>query len=92
MEIRVLIKLTNGGKCFDAAADLGIKVCQLDNWDVDQATRAVAETVNAESARTGVRIAAYWAGWPGRHVWNFKEGPSTLGLVPRKAGVCVSTR
>jgi len=82
MEIGVIVKLTNGGKCFDHAAQFGVKVCQLDCWDVTQATDEVAETVMAESKRTGVRICAFWAGWPGKHAWDFTNGPNTLGLVP----------
>jgi sugar phosphate isomerase/epimerase len=29
-----------------------------------------------------VRAGSFWAGWPGPRVWNFVEGPATLGLVP----------
>ena len=29
-----------------------------------------------------IRITAFWCGWRGPNVWNFTEGPKTLGLVP----------
>ncbi len=29
-----------------------------------------------------LKITSFWGGWSGRNVWNFSEGPTTLGLVP----------
>ncbi|MCP4398809.1 MAG: sugar phosphate isomerase/epimerase, partial [bacterium] len=29
-----------------------------------------------------VNVTAFWAGWSGPKVWNFLEGPETLGIVP----------
>ena len=29
-----------------------------------------------------MRISTFWAGWSGPKVWNFTEGPVTLGLLP----------
>ncbi|MBN8218659.1 MAG: sugar phosphate isomerase/epimerase [Spirochaetes bacterium] len=82
MEIGVINSLKDGGKCFDHVSQFGLKVCQLCSWDPSLATRAVAETVLAESAKSGVRVCAVWGGFPGPAKWNFPEGPSTLGLVP----------
>lgn len=31
-----------------------------------------------------LRITSFWCGWSGPNVWNFTEGPTTLGLVPEK--------
>src|SRR5690606_23372177 len=36
----------------------------------------------AEAAQSGINITALWAGWPGPKVWDFIDGPTTLGLVP----------
>jgi len=82
MEIGVINSLTNGGRCFEHVSRFGLHVCQLVSWDVSQATPEIAETVKAEAARAGVRICAMWSGVPGPAVWNFVEGPLTLGLVP----------
>jgi L-ribulose-5-phosphate 3-epimerase len=82
MEIGVFNSLGNGGKCFDHVEQFGVKVCQLGVWDLTQATPEAAEVVKSESARTGVRVCAVWAGWGGPAAWNFTEGPITLGLVP----------
>lgn len=82
MEIGVINSLVNGGKCFDHVEQFGLKVCQLVNWDVNNWKPEYAETVKSESARTGVRICALWAGYPGPGEWNFTGGPVTLGFVP----------
>ncbi|MBE6931137.1 MAG: sugar phosphate isomerase/epimerase [Clostridia bacterium] len=29
-----------------------------------------------------LRITSFWCGWSGPNVWNFVDGPGTLGLVP----------
>jgi sugar phosphate isomerase/epimerase len=84
MEIGVINRLHNGGKCFDHVEQFGLKVCQLTVWDPAMATPEVAEVVKAESARTGVRVCAVWGGWSGPAKWNFTEGPTTLGIVPHE--------
>lgn len=82
MEIGVINGLAKGGKCFDHVSQFGLNVCQLVSWDVSQATDEVADTVVRESKRSKVRVCAMWAGVPGPAIWNFTEGPATLGLVP----------
>ena len=62
--------------------DLNLPTCQLSCWKPDILTGAMAEKVKAASARTGVEITTVWAGWSGPAVWNFYDGPLTLGLVP----------
>lgn len=61
--------------------ELGLRTCQLNNWDASLATRD-----NARRARDlladQVSIASLWAGWPPPAVWDFIDGPATLGLVP----------
>jgi L-ribulose-5-phosphate 3-epimerase len=84
MEIGVINPLRNGGRCFDQVTQFGLTVCQLASFEPELATREVAATVVAEARAAGVRICALWAGWPGPRVWNFREGPVTLGLVPEQ--------
>ncbi len=81
-KIGIINPLENGGDCFEPVLRYGLKVCQLVSWDVSQATDVIADTVAAAAAKAGVRIAAFWAGVPGPQVWNFVEGPLTLGIVP----------
>jgi len=63
---------------------LDLNACQVNNWDKAQYTDENAEMLNRLSAKHGVRITALWAGWNGPAVWNFYEGPLTLGIVPKE--------
>jgi len=82
MNIGVLNTLANDGDCFQKLQDFGVNVCQLVSWDHTQAVRPIADNVNKYASAANVRIAAVWAGLPPPQVWDFKEGPLTLGIVP----------
>lgn len=83
MNIGVIIPLhDNVAEEFQKIAGLGFKSCQLSVWDMSQYTDESAERVLKASKETGVKISALWCGWPGPAVWDFVEGPNTLGLVP----------
>lgn len=84
MEIGVMNNLANNGKCFEHVSQFGLNVCQLVSWDTTQATEEIANNVVRESKAAGVRVCAMWAGVPGPAVWNFTEGPVTLGLIPEQ--------
>jgi len=63
-------------------ADFGLNCCQVVTWDPDLYTDAVGEALIASADEFGVAITTLWAGYPGPAVWNFTEGPKTIGLVP----------
>jgi len=81
-EIGVIAELHKEDNCFLPVAEMGLPVCQLVNWDETLWTDTMAEKVTSDARKAGVRICALWAGVPGPRVWNFREGPTTLGLVP----------
>ena len=84
-EIGVLINYktdTNVEAEFQKALDIGITSCQLCVWDDAIYTDAYAKAVSAALKKTGFKITALWAGWPGPREWNFTYGPATIGLVP----------
>ncbi|MBO5109165.1 MAG: sugar phosphate isomerase/epimerase [Clostridia bacterium] len=60
----------------------GIPSCQLCCWNHSFFTDEYAEKVRNASARHHVEITAVWCGWDGPAVWDFHEGPLTLGIVP----------
>ena len=60
----------------------GFSTCQLDVWDDALKTDEMAEKVNAAKEEFGIEITALWCGWEGPAVWDFYDGPLTLGLVP----------
>jgi len=63
-------------------AGLGLGTCQLSCWAPDRLDEQFARKVKAATAATGVRISSFWAGHSGKTVWNFLDGPRTIGLVP----------
>ena len=81
-EIGVLAGLKREGPCLQSVADFGVRVCQLVSWNAELWTDPLADRVREESERLNVRVTGFWAGWPGPKVWDFVEGPPTLGLVP----------
>lgn len=84
MKIGLINTILDGGRCFQHVTKHQLDVCQLVSWDVNEATEEIAATVVQEAESAGVRICAVWAGVPGPQVWNFKEGPITLGLIPEE--------
>ena len=82
--IGVLASLKAEGSSFQPVRDLGLQVCQLSGWEPEIWSDDLAERLRRESASCGVRMSAFWAGWPGPKVWDFVSGPTTLGIVPRE--------
>ena len=82
MELGVIIQLNNFEESFKRLRELGFSTCQLNSYDVSVMTKDMADRVTEASKKYGIRISALWCGWSGPAVWNFYEGPHTLGLVP----------
>jgi len=62
--------------------DLGLRSCQVCSWNPDVWADETGERLVAAADERGVTITTFWSGYPGPAVWNFLEGPSTIGLVP----------
>ncbi len=62
--------------------DMGLYNCQLSSGSDNLRTDEQAEKIKAWCSEYNVEISAVIAGWSGPSVWNFIEGPTTLGLVP----------
>ena len=60
----------------------GFTTCQLLAWNPKIRTPENAEKIKKLWAEYNVTPSAYWAGWEGPGVWDFYDGPKTLGLVP----------
>jgi len=59
---------------------LGLSHCQLGGSSLYSGE--MAARVKAAAQKEGVTITTVFAGWPGPTVWDFIEGPITIGLVP----------
>ncbi|MFU0799292.1 MAG: TIM barrel protein [Xylanivirga thermophila] len=60
---------------------LGLNSCQVNAWDIDLLTEDNAKRVR-KIVGDNINISSLWVGWPGPKVWDFIDGPLTLGLVP----------
>ena len=67
---------------FKELKDNGFSTCQLNSWSESLMNEEMAKRVNAAKEEYGIEITAFWCGWEGPQVWDFYEGPATLGLVP----------
>ena len=68
---------------FKEAIEMGFPTCQLIIWNSALYTDENAAKVNAAVKETSMEISGLWAGWSGPAVWDFYDGPETLGLVPK---------
>lgn len=84
MKLGVLIgfKTENLEEKFKEIKEMGFSNVQFSNWDDKNETDENAALLRALCEKYGIRISTYWRGWEGPGVWNFLDGPSTLGLVP----------
>ena len=60
----------------------GFDNCQLICWKPELYTTENAARLKTMLDSYGVTVSAFWCGWSGPAVWNFYEGPTTLGLIP----------
>ena len=75
-------KDTNFLEKFQQAKELGMQSCQISNYDPALYTDEKAAEIREALEKTGFEISAFWAGWSGPKIWNFTDGPSTIGIVP----------
>lgn len=67
---------------FATLRENGFDNCQLSCWTMEVINEENAVEVKALAEKYGITISAVWAGWTGHMVWDFYEGPKTLGIVP----------
>jgi sugar phosphate isomerase/epimerase len=83
IQLGVLAGLDEGPEhAIEKVHSLGFPTCQVSSWKAARLTDEMAERLRAAAAQYNVTISTLWAGLPGRHVWDFLEGPTTIGLVP----------
>jgi len=62
--------------------DLGLPTCQA---FVDDFKPGLAERLRKALDKHGIEATSLVVGGPGKEVWDFYQGPLTIGLVPREA-------
>ena len=82
LKLGVIASLEEGDKSLKKASEMGFETCQLVCWNQDLFTPENAAMVKEATRKLSIKITLLWIGWPGPGIWNFIEGPATLGLVP----------
>ena len=82
MEIGVMTNTRTEGNPFDKVAEHGVHVTQMSNWNMELCTAEFGKKIKKMAKDSKVRLNSLWAGYSGNCVWNFTEGPTTLGIVP----------
>ena len=85
MEIGVLVNFRLNENMEEKFANLhknGFHSCQLACWIPSLWTDENAAMIRNLTEKYGITISAFWCGWEGPKVWNFIDGPISLGLVP----------
>lgn len=83
MKLGVLARLAEGPeKALEQVAALGFSTCQVQSSGNHLLTEEMSTRLRTAAQHTGIEITTIWAGLPGRHVWDFIDGPTTIGLVP----------
>lgn len=83
IQLGVIVYLQDGARAsLRKVRDLGFATCQLQCRTPDLFTDEAVREVQAATKENQVEITTIWTGLPGRTVWDFLEGPVTIGLVP----------
>lgn len=83
LKLGVMASLPRGPEeALQEVHELGLPTCQVTCWMPELFTGEMADRLMAASERYGVEVTTIWAGGPGPAVWNFIQGPTTIGLVP----------
>lgn len=82
LPIGVIVRLEEIlSKGIEDIVGLGLENCQLSCSNPDLYTPENAQKIKS-LAGGKLNIVSLWAGWPPPAVWDFVDGPATLGLVP----------
>jgi L-ribulose-5-phosphate 3-epimerase len=83
LPLGLVIKLEEGiDIAFKKVHDLNLPTCQVSTYDPRYFSKDVAEKISELCTNYKIQVTTLWAGWPGRVVWDFIDGPDTIGLVP----------
>lgn len=86
MAVGLMVQPANGSEtAISRVKELGLTNCflSLDGY-IGQMTPLHAQDINEQLQKYGVVATSAEVVGPGRLVWDFLDGPSTIGLVPRE--------
>src|SRR6476646_2202692 len=71
----------NPGSAMAKVHDLGLPTCQV---FVDEIEQELAGRLRQALDKHGIEATSLVVGGPGKEVWDFYQGPLSIGLVPRE--------
>jgi len=85
LDIGVLVTLNeNPDAEISRVSRFGLKSCQVCSWNPEIWSDENGKKLVEACTTYGVKVSTFWAGYTGPVVWNFIEGPRTIGLVPEQ--------
>ena len=91
LKLGVVVSLTEGADaCLDRVVGLGLPTCQVAVPASLALSNALAAELELGARARGLEITTIWTHCRDGQIWNFVDGPATIGLVPestRRAAV-----
>lgn len=83
LRLGVIVSLAKGAEAeIKKVHDFGLSTCQVSCWNPDLYNDDTLRSLMDACEKYEVEVTSIWAGYPGPAVWNFIDGPATIGLVP----------
>lgn len=83
LKLGIIARLEKGAASeLRQAHELQLPTAQVVCWRPELFTSEIGDQLIAASEKYQVEVTTIWTGYPGPAVWNFTEGPTTIGLVP----------
>jgi len=85
MKIGVLVGFNDNVKDeLQKVKDFGLDSCQLVSWAPMAISEELCKETREIADNLGIEISLFWCGYSGPEVWDYIDGPSTIGLVPQE--------
>ena len=82
LRLGVIQGLANVDEELRKVREIGLPTCQLACWDTGKYSDENVAALKEASRKYEVEVTSIWAGYSGPEVWDFLQGPLTIGLVP----------
>jgi L-ribulose-5-phosphate 3-epimerase len=93
LKLGLVVSLGEGvEECLAKVSELGLPTCQAAVPASLGLGDGLAEELRAGAARRGIAVTTLWTHCRGEQVWNFVDGPGTIGLVPEATRMAAVAR
>lgn len=93
MKLGIVVSLVEGPEdCIEKVARLGLPTCQVGVPAAETLTEEFATRLRRTADAHSIEITSIWTHCRDGQIWNFVEGPTTIGLVPEATRAASITR